>query len=158
MAPPARLALLAALAAASALVAGCSGPAPSSPVASIPKLVVDFSENVTTVTVTAVNADVRYGNITVTLSNANVSSPIVFHEVRAYALVAHTNLTFFTINATADETTKVYYYNSTWNIVEAATSDPSGAPAYQIYIRETADGPIQTESVPYRHVLAEGAR
>ena len=85
----ARLPFLAALAAASALLAGCSGPAPSSPVASIPKLVVDFSENVTTVTVTAVNADVRYGNITVTLRNANLSAPVVFHEVSTLLVVAN---------------------------------------------------------------------
>ena len=153
-----RIALLASLAAASALVAGCSGPAPSSPVAAIPKLVVDVADNVTTITITSVNADVRYGNITVTLRNENLTGPLVFREVKGYALVAHTNLTFFTINATADETTKVYYYNATWNIVEAAPSGPSGERAYQIYIRETADGSIQTESVPYRHVLAEGAR
>jgi len=52
----------------------------------------------------------------------------------------------------------VYYYNATWNIVEARPPSATGERAYQIYIRETADGPIQTESVPYRHVLAEGSR
>lgn len=152
------LALLAALAAASTLVAGCTGPAPSSPVASIPKLVVDVANNVTTVTVTSVSADVRYLNITVTLSNDNLSAPLVFREVKAYALVAHTDLTFFTINATADEAAKIYYYNATWNIVQVGSPNPSGERASQIYIRETVNGPIQTESVPYRHVLAEGNR
>jgi hypothetical protein len=154
----ARLALLAALAAASSLVAGCSGPAPSSPVASIPKLVVDRADNLTTVTITSVNADVRYLNITVTLTNANLSAPIVFHEVKAYALVAHTNLSFFTINATADEAAKIYYYNGTWNIVDLPSSDPPTEPTYQIYIRLTANGPIQTERVPFRQILAEGSR
>ncbi len=152
------LAVLAVLAAASSVVAGCTGPAPPSPVASIPKLVVDRADNVTTVTITSVNADVRYLNITVTLHNANLSAPVAFREVKAYALVAHTNLTFFTINATADEAAKVYYYNGTWNIVQAAPPIPPAEPAYQIYIRATVNGPIQTEPVPYRQILAEGSR
>src|SRR5574342_689314 len=154
----ARLPLLAALAALSAAVAGCTGPAPPSPIAAIPKMLVDVADNVTTVTLTSVNVDVRYGNITVTLTNDNLTAPLVFHERKAYALVAHTNLTFFTINASADETTNVYFYNATWHIAPSPTPDATGAPVYQIYIRETADGPIQTDRLPYRHVLAEGMR
>lgn len=154
----ARLAWLAAAVAASVAIGGCTTQPPPSPVASIPKLIVDFEDNVTSIYVTSVNADVRYGNITVVVLNDNLTSNMTFHEAKSYALVAHTNLTFFTINASADETSRFYYYNATLHIAPRVPADPAALPSYQIYIRETANGPIQTDAIPYRHVLSEGAR
>lgn len=139
------------------VVAGCSGPSTPSPVAAIPKLTVDFEDNVTSVYVTSVNADVRYAEIGVVLTNANFTLPVVFEENKSYALVGHTNLTFFVLNATADEGGSRYFYNATFHIARVPGTDPALPPAYQMYIRETANGPIQVESVPFRHVLQEGA-
>ena len=149
--------LMGALAAVTAVVlAGCSGPAPPSPVQAIPKLVVDYQDNTTKLFLTSVNADVRYENVTIVLTNANNSTLLTYHDTSAYALIAHTDLTFFVVNATADSGTTHYGYNATWHIALGAQTGPP--PVYQIYIRETADGPIQTESMPYRHLLAEMAK
>lgn len=146
-------ALLAALAVAGA---GCTTPPPPSPVASIPKLTVDHEDNVTSLFITSVNADVRYGNITIVLTNGNLTQNLSFHEVKSYALVAHTDLTFFAINASADASGTSYFYNATMHIAPRLPAEPAAPPSYQIYIRELENGPIQTDSIPYRHVLAEG--
>jgi hypothetical protein len=145
---------LAAAALLAVVLAGCSGPAPPSPVASLPKLLVDFQNNTTKLYLTSVNADVRYDNLTLELSDSNNSSHFTFHSSKSYALVAETNLTFFVINATVDDGETHYFYNATWHLALAPPPQPVSGPVYQIYIRETANGPIQTEAVPYRHLLA----
>lgn len=147
-------AALAAVALLAVVAAGCSGPPQPSPVAALPKLLVDYQNNTTKLYLTSVNADVRYENLTVELSDANNSSHAVFRASKSYALVGETNLTFFVINATVDEGETHYYYNATWHIAMGPPPQPMTGPAYQIYIRETANGPIQTEAVPYRHLLA----
>jgi hypothetical protein len=150
--------IAASVALAAVFAAGCTGPAPPSPVQAIPKILVDYQDNTTKLLLTSVNADVRYNNVTILLSNANNSTMLTFHDTDAFALIAQTNLTFFVINASADEGQTHYAYNSTWHIALAAGSQVGPDAVYQIYIRETADGPIQTESMPYRHLLAETAQ
>jgi hypothetical protein len=152
-----RAAIAAAVLVLSTALAGCSGPSTPSPVAAIPKLTVDFEDNVTSIYITSVNADVRYTAITVVLGNENLTSPVVLQENKSFALVGHTALTFFHLNATADEDGTHYFYNATFHIAPKSPPDPGPTVTYQIYIRETADGSIQTESIPFRHVLQEGA-
>jgi hypothetical protein len=147
-------AALAAAAIAAVVLAGCSGPSPPSPVAVLPKLLVDYQNNTTKLYLTSVNADVRYDNLTLRLSDANNSTDLVFHSSKSYALVAETNHTFFVINASVDEGETHYFYNATWHLALAPPPQPGSGPVYQIYIRETVNGPIQTEAVPYRHLLA----
>jgi hypothetical protein len=152
-----RAAVLALLSA--VLLSGCIGEPPSSPVASIPRLLVDYTNNTTVLYLTSsLGADVRYGNLTMVLHNANLTGNLRFHETTAFALVARTNLSFFVINASADESGTFYYYNATLNIVEQPGGAASDPPDWQIFIRETADGTIQQASIPYRHILQEGKR
>jgi hypothetical protein len=152
----ARVAALAALCLVAVSSAGCSGPSTSSPVAAIPKLIIDYQDNETRIYLTSVNADVRYGNLSVVLSNANLTANLTFNDTKAFALVTSTNLTFFTVNATADESAKHYFYNATVHIAPRPPDNPTDPVVYQAYIVDTADGTIRPEAIPYRHVLAEG--
>lgn len=150
------LAALGAVALASVLLAGCTGSTPPSPVAAIPKLLIDYEENTTRIYLTSINADVKYGNLSVSLANENLTANITFNETRTFALVGGTNLTYFVLNATADEGTTHYFYNASVHIADRTPADPNDPLVYQAYIRETPDGPIRPEALPYRHVLAAG--
>jgi hypothetical protein len=162
----ARTAALAALCLVAVALAGCTNPSPSSPVAAIPKLIVDYQDNVTRLYLTSVNADVRYGNLSIVLTNENLthagnSSMILsnnrtFNTTKAFALIAATNLSYFILNATADESGKHYFYNATVHIAPRPPDNPSDPVIYQAYIVDTTDGTIRPEALPFRHVLAEG--
>jgi hypothetical protein len=138
------------------LFAGCVSPPPPSRLASIPKLLVDYVDNHTVLFITSINADVRYDNISISLSNANLTSNLSFRTAENYALLGNTTLTYFTLNATADESGTFYYYNATAHITQKAPAPVGGDPQYQIFIQETANGPIQQLAMPFRHVLEEG--
>jgi len=138
------------------LFAGCVNPPPPSPLASIPKILVDYIDNHTVLFITSINADVRYDNISISLANANLSSNISYKAIDNYALIGNTSLTYFTLNATADESGTFYYYNATAHIAQKAPAAPGGKPQYQIFIQEAANGPIQQLALPFRHVLEEG--
>lgn len=148
------IAVLVAVALAGAALAGCTTPTPPSPVAAIPKLTVDFQDNETRIYITSINADVRYGNISISLHNANLTENLTFNESKSFAIVASTNLTFFTMNTSADEGTTDYYYNTTLHIGQKPATSPTDPVVWQIYIRDTPDGPIRTEALPFRHTLA----
>jgi len=157
------VAVFSAIALAAVALAGCSGPSPPSPVAAIPKLILDYQDNVTRIYLTSVNADVRYENLTVVLHNDNITlnstwnaTNLTFHAAKTFALVAETNLTFFIINASADESQKHYFYNTSIHIADATPDDPHDPLIYQAYIRDPPDGTTRPEGLPYRHVLAEG--
>jgi len=142
----------------SVVFAGCLQP-PASPVASIPRLLVDYTNNTTVLYLSSsIGADVRYGNLTIVLHNDNLTQDTTFHTAHAFGLIARTNLTFFSIRASADEADSFYYYNATMQIVPAQGAPSGQPPQYQIFIRETADGPIQQAAIPYKHILAEGTR
>jgi len=138
------------------LFAGCVNPPPPSPLASIPKLLVDYVDNHTVLFITSINADVRYDNISISLFNANLTSNISYRTTENYALLGNTTLTYFTLNATADESGTFHYYNATAHIAQKAPAPVGGDPQYQIFIQETANGPIQQLAMPFRHVLEEG--
>ena len=111
----------------------------------------------------SVNADVRYGNLTFVLRNDKITlnstfnaTNLTFHSSKTYALVAETNLTYFTVNASADESQKHYYYNASVHIADATPGEPHDPLIWQAYIRDTHDGTARPEALPYRHVLAEG--
>lgn len=150
------LSALALVACAAVVGAGCVTPPPPSPVASIPKILVDYTDNQTVLFITSINADVRYDNISISLANANLTSNISFKARENYALIGNTSLTYFTVNATADESGTFYFYNATAHITQKAPAAPGGEPQYQIFIQETANGPIQQLALPFRHVLEEG--
>jgi hypothetical protein len=137
-------------------LAGCTNEPPPSPLASIPKLLVDFVDNQTLLYITSISADVRYDNLSLRLSNANLSAPERFNETRGYALIARTNLTYFALNATADRAGSFYFYNATAHIAQKPRTDPAVDPPYQIFIQESANGPIQQLALPFHHVLEEG--
>jgi hypothetical protein len=146
----------AALAVAAAVIAGCTTPAPPSPIASIPKVIVDFQDNETRIYLTSVNADVRYANVSISLGNENLTANLSFNDTKSFALLARTNLTYFTLNATADDGSTHYFYNASVHIAERTPTDPDDAPVYQAYIREPADAMARPEALPFRHVLAAG--
>jgi len=151
--------LVAAVAACAALVvAGCTGTPPESPVQALPKMLVDFVNNTSSIYITSINADWRYANLSVVLHNANLSGPLTFEENNSYALVARTNLTYFVINASADDGSKFYYYNTTMNIVEVPRTSPTARATWQIYIQDTPNGPTQQQALPFKHLLEEGRR
>lgn len=142
-------------------LAGCGGTTPPSPLAAIPKLLIDYQDNTTRIYLTSVSTDVRYDNLTVSIGDANATANATaanwtFHSGKSFALVAETNLTFFTINATADESHKHYWYNATVTIGDATPENPNDPAVWQAYIQDTQDGQTRTEALPYRHVLAEG--
>ena len=140
-------------------LAGCTVEPPPSPIAAIPRLLVDFTNNTTVLYLSSsIGADVRYGNLTIVLHNDNVTENATFHAENRFVLVANSSLTFFTVRASADESNTFYYYNATMNIVKRAGPPSSQASEYQIFIRETTDGPIQQAAVPYKHILEEGRR
>ncbi len=139
-------------------LAGCGTTTPPSPVAVIPKLIVDFQDNETLLYLTSLNADVRYANLSIVLSSENLTSNLTFNATKSFALVGdtNTNLSFFTVNASADDGRTFFFYNATMHIAPRTPAVPGQPPVYQIYIRDTPDGPIQTDVIPYRHVLGEG--
>lgn len=157
---------LAALCLAAVAFAGCTNPSPPSPVAAIPKVIVDYQDNVTRLYLTSVNADVRYDNLSIVLTNQNLthsgnltvllSNNRTFNATKAFALVATMSLTYFVLNATADESAKHYYYNATVHIAPRPADNPGDPVVYQAYIVDTTDGTIRPEAIPFRHVLAEG--
>jgi hypothetical protein len=151
-----RLALAALTAVATVLVAGCTGDPTGSPVQTIPKVIVDYFNNTTTITLTSLNADVRYANISLRLENENLSAPLAFSDDHAYALTAKTNLTYFLLNASADEGRSFYYYNASMHIVERAGTAGTDHPQWQIFIRDTPLGNIQTQTIPFTRLLEEG--
>ncbi len=164
----ARTAALAALCLVAVAFAGCTNPSPPSPVAAIPKLIVDYQDNVTRIYLTSVNADVRYGNLSIVLRNDNLTTAfqgnmtvmvpyhLTFNTTKSFALTASTNLTYFNLNASADESGKHYYYNATVHIALRPPDNPTDPVIYQAYIVDTTDGSIRPEAIPFRHVLAEG--
>jgi len=140
-------------------LAGCTVTPPPSPLAAIPRLLVDFTNNSTVFYLSSsIGADVRYGNLTIVLHNDNVSRDATFQAQNRYGLIANSSLTFFTVRASADESETYYYYNATMNIVQRPGTPASQPPEYQIFIRETTDGPIQQAAIPYKHILEEGRR
>jgi len=140
-------------------LAGCTVNPPPSPLAAIPRLLVDFANNSTVLYLSSsIGADVRYGNLTIVLHNDNVSEDAAFHALNRYGLIANSSLTFFTLRASADESDTYYYYNATMNIAKRPGTPSGQAPEYQIFIRETTDGPIQQAAIPYKHILEEGRR
>lgn len=154
---PSRLAVLMVLATAGAvLTAGCTGEPPGSPVQNIPKVIVDYFNNTTTITLTSLNADVRYHNMSITLTNENLSAPLVFQDRFVWALPVKTNLTYFLMNASADDGDSFYYYNATMHIVARPDTPAGDPPQWQIFIRDTPLGSVQTQSVPFTRLLEEG--
>jgi hypothetical protein len=153
---PRIVALLAAVTAGAVLTAGCTGDPLDSPVQTIPKVIVDFFNNTTTLTLTSLNADVRYQNLSLVLTNENLTEPLVFADHQGWALAAKTELTYFGLNASADDGDSFYYYNATMHIVERGSSAGGGEPAWQIFIRDTPLGSVQTQSVPFTRLLEEG--
>lgn len=150
---------VAAVAACAALVvAGCTGTPPESPVQALPKMLVDFVNNTSSIYITSINADWRYANLSVVLHNDNLSAPLVFEEQDSYALIVHTALTYFVMNATADDGSKFYFYNATMHIVEVPRTNPSARATWQIYIQDTPNGPTQQQALPFKHILEEGRR
>lgn len=142
-----------------AALAGCTGPPPSSPVAALPKIIIDHRANETRLYLTSVNADVRYGNLSVSLNNTNLTQGnLTFRAAESFTLNASTNLLFFTVNATADEGGVHYFYNASVHIAPRDTPQQSDPPLYQAFIRDTPDGPIKPEALPSFHILAEGWR
>jgi hypothetical protein len=152
----ARLALLVAATVMASALAGCTTPTPPSPVAAIPKLIIDFPDNTTRIFLTSLSADFRYDNLSVVLSDANLTANLTFNDTMSYALAVSSNLTYFTVNATADADGERYYYNATIHIADRTPANPSDPPVWQAYIRDTPDGTARAEALPYRHVLAEG--
>src|SRR6266545_1482711 len=124
-----RLATLVVLAAVT--LAGCTVEPPPSPIASIPRLLVDYTNNTTVLYLSSsIGADVRYGNLTIVLHNDNVSQNATFHAQDHFALIANSSLTFFTVRASADESNTFYYYNATMHIVQRAGTPASQPPEY----------------------------
>jgi len=153
---PRALALVAVATAAAVLAAGCLGDPPGSPVQTIPKVIVDFFDNTTKVTLTSLNADVRYDNLSLVMSNENLTAPLNFTDTFGWALVAETDLTFFELNASADDGARFYYYNATVHIVEREDNGGGERPQWEIFIRDTPLGSVQTQSVPFTRLLEEG--
>lgn len=150
------LALVAVATAGAVLTAGCTGEPSTSPIQNIPKVIVDFFNNNTTLTLTSLNADVRYHNLSIALSNDNLTEPLVFEEHFGWALTARTNLTYFVMNASADDGHTFYFYNASVHIVERPGTPAGEDPEWQIFIRDTPLGSVQTQSVPFTRLLEEG--
>lgn len=156
-AAPARVSgLIAVATVAAVLSAGCTGTPPGSPVSAIPKVIIDYYNNTTSITLASLNADVRYDNLSLVLSNENLTAPLTFGRSFGWALVAETNLTYFVLNASADDGDSFYYYNGSAHIVQRPGNGGTNPPQWQVFIRDTPVSNVQTQSIPYTRLLEQG--